>query len=87
MTMWDYCNANYGPEDIPAPETWVECPECRGAGHTVHRITVYEHGCGFPHDDTEERPCERCRGEGGWIDDVEPDGDDYADRAEWKARR
>lgn len=32
MSMWDYCNANYHPEDIPAPEIWVECPECCGEG-------------------------------------------------------
>jgi hypothetical protein len=34
---------------------------------------VYEAGCGFPHDDTEELPCETCKGIGGFIGDVEPD--------------
>lgn len=63
----DYCNANYGPEDIPGPETWEDCPACDGAGIQVYRVTVYEHGCGFPHDDSDERPCGLCGGARGWI--------------------
>lgn len=55
------------------PQQWHECPACDGEGHTVHRITVYEAGCGFPHDDSEERRCERCKGQGGWLDDVVAD--------------
>ncbi len=70
-TQWE-CDHAQGADDEP-PLAWHECPDCDGEGHTVHRITVYELGCGFPHDDSEERPCERCRGEGGWIDDAEPD--------------
>jgi ssDNA-binding Zn-finger/Zn-ribbon topoisomerase 1 len=36
------------------------CPECNGSGVIVYGVTVYEHGCGFPHDDTDERPCPEC---------------------------
>jgi hypothetical protein len=49
-----------------------DCPACDGYGVTAHRVTVYEHGCGFPHSDTDERPCERCGGAGYIEDDVEP---------------
>jgi DnaJ-class molecular chaperone len=59
--------------DEPPPQQWTECPACDGQGYTVHRVTVYEHGCGFPHDDGEERKCERCSGFGGWIEDRQPD--------------
>lgn len=48
----------------PAPEILVDCAECGGDGYTVHRIRVYEHGCGFAHDDTEERRCDACNGVG-----------------------
>lgn len=41
-----------------------DCPECGGAGIIPRRITVYEHGCGFPHDDTDEVPCADCDGSG-----------------------
>lgn len=47
------------------------CGVCDGRGYTLHRVTVYEHGCGFPHDDTDERPCEHCGGYGEFIDDAE----------------
>lgn len=39
-----------------------ECETCRGSGVIVKRVTVYEAGCGFPHDDGEERPCPDCCG-------------------------
>jgi hypothetical protein len=55
------------------PQEWRECPACDGKGYTVHRVTVYEHGCGFPHYDSDERECEKCQGCGGWVDDVEAD--------------
>lgn len=31
-------------------------------GVVAHRVLVYEPGCGFPHDDVEERPCPECSG-------------------------
>lgn len=50
-----------------APLTMVPCEVCDGYGYTAHRITVYEHGCGFPHDDTEERSCPECLGIGFFV--------------------
>jgi hypothetical protein len=67
---------DHGPEflqDDP-PQQWCVCSACGGSGVEVFRVTVYEHGCGFPHDDSDERPCGKCNGHGGWLDDVEPDG-------------
>jgi hypothetical protein len=58
------------------PEQWVECTACDGSGIQTFRVTVYEHGCGFPHDDSDERPCPHCFGRGGWIDDVQADSED-----------
>jgi hypothetical protein len=55
------------------PQRWYECDACAGEGYTVHRITVYELGCGFPHDDSDERQCGKCNGAGGWMDDDQPD--------------
>ena len=55
------------------PQIWVECGACNGEGFIAKRVTVYEHGCGFPHYDTDEVRCEQCNGTGGWIDDVEHD--------------
>lgn len=40
------------------------CPNCDGSGVEAFRATVYEHGCAFPHDDSDERPCPTCCGEG-----------------------
>lgn len=52
---------------------WYECPACDGSGIHAYRITVYEHGCGFPHDDTAEEPCGNCSGDGGkWSDGGNP---------------
>lgn len=48
------------------------CGECRGSGVIGRRVTVYEHGCGFPHDDTEEEPCPACGGTGETETEVEP---------------
>jgi hypothetical protein len=49
-------------EDLPAYDTL--CVLCDGSGVIRRRVTVYEHGCGFPHDDTEESPCPKCDGTG-----------------------
>ena len=44
---------------------WLEtCQNCDGAGVTFHRVAVYEAGCAFPHDDTDERKCVECDGLG-----------------------
>lgn len=40
------------------------CPLCDGSGVETFGITVYEHGCGFSHGSTDERPCPACDGEG-----------------------
>lgn len=58
---------------LEPPQHWFTCDDCGGSGVYAVRVTVYEHGCGFPHDDTDERPCERCGGEGGWVGDAECD--------------
>ena len=41
-----------------------DCAECGGAGIIPRRVTVYEHGCGFPHNDTDEVKCDACDGLG-----------------------
>lgn len=42
----------------------MTCPNCDGSGVEVFGITVYEHGCGYSHDSTDERPCPTCHGSG-----------------------
>ena len=54
-----------------APQQWFECDACDGSGVHVFGVTVYEPGCGFSHASTDEEPCGKCNGGGGWIDDVE----------------
>lgn len=54
------------------PQQWAECAVCDGLGYLITRVTVYEHGCGFPHDDSHEIPCDACGGAGGWVDNAEP---------------
>lgn len=46
------------------PWYFVVCPCCAGSGIIAQAITVYEPGCGFPHKDTDERPCPECDGTG-----------------------
>lgn len=58
------------PVDQQQPEQWYDCDACDGSGVEVYRVTIYEAGCGFPHDDSAEKPCEACGGVGGWIEDV-----------------
>lgn len=55
------------------------CPCCNGSGVECQRITVYERGCGFPHDDVDEFPCGECDGTGTvWYDDEMPnEGEDW----------
>lgn len=58
---------------MEAPQQWFVCDACNGSGVEVFGIWVYEPGCGFGHDSTDERPCGKCAGAGGWPDDAEPD--------------
>lgn len=55
------------------PMVQVECPECKGAGHIVKGMRVYEAGCGFAHDDSYEVPCENCSGDGFFLCEAEGD--------------
>jgi hypothetical protein len=43
---------------------FVNCDHCDGSGIIARRVSVYEHGCGVPHDDTDEQPCPECDGTG-----------------------
>lgn len=58
---------------MDAPQQWFTCGACDGSGVEAFAIRVYEPGCYFAHDSSDERPCERCHGNGGWIDDMESD--------------
>jgi hypothetical protein len=44
------------------PIFFATCEACEGLGFILKRVTVYEAGCAFPHDDTDERQCEECGG-------------------------
>ena len=51
----------------------VPCTACGSEGRVPHVVWVYEHGCGFAHEDVylgEECPC--CEGTGGEIIEVQP---------------
>lgn len=48
------------------------CDHCHGSGVETFGCWVYEHGCGFPHRDIEERPCSKCSGNGECEFEVEP---------------
>jgi DnaJ-class molecular chaperone len=63
------CNCYYpgdcdGSCQHPEPEV---CEACGGSGVIVFATRIYEHGCGFAHDSTDERPCEDCLGTGRAI--------------------
>lgn len=49
------------------PEFLETCWACDGYGTIAKRVTVYEHGCGFPYDDTHEQQCKHCNGLGFFI--------------------
>lgn len=55
------------------PETLSECSQCCGEGVLRQTVWVYEHGCGYPHEDVEELPCQACNGAGFFLCEVEPD--------------
>lgn len=46
------------------------CPVCGGEGCERRGIWVYEHGCGFGHDDVEEIRCVECGGTGEIIKEL-----------------
>lgn len=60
---------------MDAPLQLFTCPCCDGSGVEVYGITVYEPGCHFSHDSSDERPCDECGGLGFYVDDAEPDDD------------
>lgn len=43
---------------------FIECAECNGSAVKAVRVRVFEHGCGFAHDGTDEIPCPECDGLG-----------------------
>lgn len=47
------------------------CPQCEGSGVIPRGITVYEHGCGFSHDDTYDLKCDVCDGQGSIFVEAE----------------
>jgi len=51
-------------EHEPQQSPFVPCGYCEGSGVEVYGVTVFEHGCGFHHDSTDERPCRECGGNG-----------------------
>lgn len=53
-----------------APLELVTCEACDGSGVEVFGVWVYEHGCGFGHNSTDERPCERCGGLGEFVQEA-----------------
>lgn len=57
--------------DEEAPQQWFTCDACDGTGEEVVGYWGYEPGCGHGHTMEEGRPCHRCGGDGGWLDDVE----------------
>jgi DnaJ-class molecular chaperone len=59
--------------DLDAPQQIFTCEACEGSGVEVFGTWVYEHGCGFGHNSTDERPCGACNGAGWWVDDASPD--------------
>lgn len=67
----DHCNANYGPEDIPVPEVWVDCAECGGEGG----IEVWESVSKWAIDPpcAHVVTCQACNGAGGYICEAEGD--------------
>ena len=45
------------------------CEACDGSGVEVYGVTIFEHGCGFHHDSTDERPCRECEGRGWNVEE------------------
>lgn len=57
--------------DRAPPLEILTCEACDGKGYTIHRVEVYEHGCGFSHVDFDERPCEHCLGLGEFVEEAQ----------------
>lgn len=55
------------------PQQWFVCDACEGSGEEVFGYWGYEPGCGHGHMIEDGQPCGKCNGDGGWLDDVEPD--------------
>lgn len=55
------------------PEFLSDCEACDGHGYIIEAIHVYERGCGFSHEDIEEKPCQACGGSGWFVCEVEGD--------------
>lgn len=75
MTACNYPNCDGGPHSgychvdcREAPQQLIECNACDGSGVEVFGTWVYEHGCGYGHNSTDERPCGKCNGNGWWIE-------------------
>lgn len=60
-------------DDEEAPQQWFECDVCDGSGEEVFGYWGYEPGCNHGHIIEDGRPCSKCNGAGGWVDDVEAD--------------
>lgn len=68
----------------------VLCEACGSEGYERETVWVYEHGCGFAHEDVVlnyNRPCSYCEGTGGEIIETEPidedDLDDWSPPERW----
>lgn len=55
------------------PQQWFECHACDGSGEIVRGVWGYEPGCGHGHMMEIGEPCGKCGGDGGRLDDAEPD--------------
>ena len=59
----------HAQEEEP-PQQWFTCEVCGGSGEEVFGYWGYEPGCGHGHMMDDGRPCSRCGGAGGWLDDA-----------------
>lgn len=61
------------------PEFLIDCEVCDGHGYIIETIHVYERGCGFSHEDIDEKPCKACGGNGWFICEAGGATDDRKD--------
>lgn len=68
-TWWN----NPFPEDDfdEPPQQWFQCDACDGSGEEAFAFWGYEPGCGHGHMIEDGRPCGKCNGDGGWLDDAD----------------